>query len=304
MQEETISFNYLKSLFDEEVWDVSVIDGEGLKKAALHPIKRLAHVEGEDFTSPFDHPEESLTNTLVLARQGHSYDYTHYEEAVMILHNYGITNWAFCYTNFKEAAILAGLGVRARNSLIYSYKFGFDCHFAAIRFGSTITDFPKEKRVNYKLWNRCKGCDDCAKACPVGAIHNEGENPLSYWLDSKACDDMIAYSDHPTIPSIKKFWHKHVHPEIPKEVMDQVKRAEEAHELAQIMGASGPLAWDANGFTFDGQVVRKDGNPIDVPVCRECTSQPRCSKWGGKFPYEKIEDKNISLIDLLKDLDN
>ena len=42
--------------------------------------------------------------------------------------------WYPMYTNYKEAAILSGLGVRARNTLVYSYKFGFDCHFAMIGF--------------------------------------------------------------------------------------------------------------------------------------------------------------------------
>lgn len=300
MQEQTISFNYLKSLFDPEVWDLGVISGEGLRRAAIHPVKMKAHFEGEDFTSVFNRHADSFTNTLILIRQGHSYDYTHYEEAVLTLHNYGVTNWGFCYTNYKEAAILAGLGVRARNSLIYSYKFGFDCHIAAIRFGATITDLPTDKRINYKMWNRCKGCDDCAKACPVGAIHNEGPHELSYWIDSSACDNMIAYGNHPRIPSIKQYWHKHVHPEVPQDVIDSITRAEEGWELAKIMGLKEPLAWDANGYSWDGQVVRKDGKPVDVPVCRECTSQPRCSKWGGNFPYEKIENESISLIDLLK----
>lgn len=301
MQEETISFNYLKSLFDPEVWDVGVISDEGLRRAALHPVKTKSHFEGEDFTSIFGQHADNFTNTLVLIRQGHSYDYTHYEEAVLTLHNYGVKNWAFCYTNFKEAAILSGLGVRARNSLIYSYKFGFDCHIAAIRFGSTITDLPTDKRVNYKMWNRCKDCDDCAKACPVGAIHNEGPHELSYWIDSKACDDMIVYGNHPRIPSIKKYWHKHVHPEVPQHMIDSMTRAEEGWELALMMGLKEPLAWDANGYSWDGQVVRKDGKPVDVPVCRECTSQPRCSKWGGNFPYERVVEEPISLVDLLNE---
>lgn len=304
MGNDTISFKYLQSIFDQDVWDLGVISGDALRRAALHPIKFNAHPFGEDYTSVFKQLREDFTNTLILIRQGHSYDYTHYEEAVLTLQNYGIDNWEFCYTNYKEAAILAGLGVRARNSLIYNYKFGFDCHIAAIRFGSTITDLPTNKRVNYKMWNRCKGCDDCAKACPVGAIHNEGPHELSYWIDSQACDDMIAYGDHPRIPSVKKYWHKHVHPEVPQEVIDSLKNPEDGARLARAMGLNQPLAWDANGYSWDGQVVRKDGKPMDVPVCRECTSQPRCSKWGGNFPYEKIETESISLIDLLKDQEN
>ena len=41
-----------------------------------------------------------------------------------------------------------------------------------------------------------------------------------------------------------------------------------------------------------GLMVEKDGKPIAAPMCRECTSQPRCSKWNGKYPYESKE-KNL-----------
>jgi len=26
---------------------------------------------------------------------------------------------------------------------------------------------------------------------------------------------------------------------------------------------------------------------IQYPICRECTSQPKCSKFNGKYPYDK-----------------
>ena len=161
------------------------------------------------------------TNTLVLIKSGHTWDYTHYEQAVDILRQNNIKNWKAIYINFKEAAIISGLGVRAKNSLIYSYKFGFDHHICAYRFVNNIIDYPKEARVNYKIWNRCVGCDDCAKACPVGAIHNTSKNPLMWWIDSPKCENFIGLSDHPTIPSIKKFWHENVYPELPDDYVKQ-----------------------------------------------------------------------------------
>ena len=132
---------------------------------------------------------------------------------------------------------------------------------------------------NYKIWNRCLDCDDCAKACPAGAIHNEGE-PFSWWINSSACYDFITYGNDPNIPSVKQFWHKHVHPEVP---VDQI--------TGHFQGLD--IIWDANGYTYDEQIVRKDGVPIDVPVCRECTSQKRCSPWNGEYPY-------FNLVDLAK----
>ena len=47
------------------------------------------------------------------------------------------------------------------------------------------------------------------------------------------------------------------------------------------------LPWNKNGFVFDGQVIRKDGEFVRVPFCKECTVQPRCSKWNGKYPYHE-----------------
>jgi len=52
----------------------------------------------------------------------------------------------------------------------------------------------------------------------------------------------------------------------------------------------GGLPWDKNGYSFNSSFgAAKDGKPIDVPMCRECTSQPRCSKWKGNYPYDKQE---------------
>lgn len=286
----TISFNYLKSLFDDRYWDLGVLTPELFHRANLHPIKTKFHFSSdfqEDYANYIHLRKE--TNTLVLIRSGDAWDYTHYQEALDILQDNNVKekcDYYMVYTNFKEAAILAGLGVRAKNSLIYTYKFGFDCHIAAIRFVDEITDLPTDKRINYKIWNRCVGCDDCAKACPVGAIHNSSKNQFDWWLDSSKCDDFIGYSDHPTIPSIKSFWYKNVHPELPEE---QVKNNTTFYDAVRPFNEGGlnSLSWDANGYSYNGMSIHKDGNVVTPPVCRECTSQPRCSKWNGKYPYSK-----------------
>jgi ferredoxin len=284
---ETISFNKIKSLFDD-TWDVGVISADKLLEVSLMPIKGKFHYKGADFTN--DIHFEGLHNTVILVKAGHTWDYTHYDEAINILTSSELTNWFQVYTNFKEATLRAGLGVRARNSLIYSYKFGFDCHIAAFAFTDTIVDLPTNKRHNKKLWNKCRDCDDCITACPVGAINGKEE---PYWLNSTACDNFIGSSDHPTIPSIKKFWHKNVYPELPKEIVDNIRNV---FDLRKVFGKTGHLPWDRNGYAFDGNIVTKDGEPINIPFCRECTSQPRCSKWNGKYPYDEIFNQQIKTI--------
>jgi hypothetical protein len=75
---------------------------------------------------------------------------------------------------------------------------------------------------------------------------------------------------------MKKFWHKHVHPELSKETVDGMK------DYLDV----GYLPFDANGYTIDEyQTVKKDGKQIGVPMCRECQVQPRCSNWEGHYPY-------------------
>ena len=80
---------------------------------------------------------------------------------------------------------------------------------------------------------------------------------------------------------------KKVYPEIPIRTIDKVYSRD---DLIKYVGKQ-YMSWDKNGYTFDGQVIRKDGDAVNVPFCRECTSQPRCSKWNGKFPYERVEGK-------------
>ena len=202
-------------------------------------------------------------------------------------------DWGHVYTNFKEAEILSGRGVRARNSLVYNYKFGFDSKVCVVGFMEMIQHPPKIKRVagnNFKdeFWHNCIGCDACREVCPVGAIHN---NESINWLDSSACDDFLGTSDHPRIPSMKKFWHKNVRPDIPKEVVDKVTTHEKNEELGDGKGNLF-MYWNANGYTGDDGIFRKNGKEIPVPICRECQVQAPCSKWGGKYPYEE-EERNL-----------
>jgi ferredoxin len=274
--ERSIKYLDIQKLFPQDKWSVGFLTEDQLKMCAYSPIKGKAQEYGADYTNNIHF--FSIVNSIVLARYSQdSWDYSLYKEADGILKKSNLQNWFPIYTNFKVTAILSGLGVRAKNSLIYGYKFGFDMKICVVGFENKIIDCPAPERINLQYWERCDGCSDCRLACPAGAIHNEKE---PFWLDSSKCDDFIGFGDHPRIPSIKKFWHKNVHPEVPQEEVDKMKNH---------MDLDRELLFDADGYTLDMQTgVLKDGKLVPVPFCRECQVQPRCSKWNGDYPYDSV----------------
>ena len=292
----SIDMEEIKGWFDSDKWDIGYLTKEQLKICSQTPTKVIGqYAKGWKFTNGLHFDWVGICNAIVLIKKSSvSLDYLLYEEATEILTKHGLKeeiDWGHVYTNFKEAEILSGRGVRARNSLVYNYKFGFDSKVCVIGFMKMIQNPPKIKRVagnNFKeeFWHKCIECDACREVCPVGAIHN---NESINWLDSAACDNFLGLSDHPRIPSMKKFWHENVHPEIPKELVDKVTSFDKNNS----MGDDGKpfLNWNANGYTEDHGIFRKDGKEIPVPICRECQVQAPCSKWGGKYPYGEEEKK-------------
>jgi len=274
-------FSHIKNLFPKNEWDVGYLTATQLKICAYKPIKGKAHFVGVNFINSIHF--RNLRNCIVLIKQTpDTGDYAFYEEAANIMSKSGL-QWRLIYTNFKEAAIQAGLGVTAKNSLVYTYRFGFDSKICVVGIQEIITNLPTNKRVNRKLWNRCIGCWDCAINCPVKAIHNDGDKMENNWIDSEACDNFISLSDHPPIPSIKKFWHRHLYPELSKKEVTELNTFFKVQEKYKRYGY---LPFDRGGYTFHPSLgPQKNGKPVDIPFCRECTSQPRCSKWKGHYPY-------------------
>jgi Pyruvate/2-oxoacid:ferredoxin oxidoreductase delta subunit len=288
-----MKFSDIKKLFPEEDWDIGYLTLEQLKTCCYMPVKWKTQKIGWDSINNihFNWLGLGIANGIVLVRQvEESYDYSLYEESKKILYENGLEEfkewrfrisgraqygqWAHLYTNFKEAQILSGLGVRAKNSLVYNRRFGFDNKICVVVVWDKIIEPPNNK-PDFKYWDRCDGCDDCRLNCPVRAIHNEKE---PYWLDSSKCDNFIGLGNHPRIPSMKKFWHKNVHPEVPQEDADRMRD----------FLITGALPWDANGYEIRDDICYKDGKQIPIPLCRECLSQPRCSKWDGNYPYQMI----------------
>jgi epoxyqueuosine reductase QueG len=83
----------------------------------------------------------------------------------------------------KLAAIRAGLGWQGKHSLLISKKFG-----TFLALGGIITDAVL-KQNTVEEPDRCRNCDKCQKACPLGAL----EHP--YVLNVNKCMSYILQND-------------------------------------------------------------------------------------------------------------
>ena len=250
-----INFSDIRDLFDPSLWDVGYLDETGFRRASTSPIKSKLHQQGYDATENF---HNNVWNGIVLARHANTTnDYSFYEEAEKILlTKFANSSFVFTYTNFKEASILSGMGVRAKNSLIYNRKFGFQSKICSFMFVHKITNTPDVK-PNRGLLDLCDDCSDCIKNCPVGAIHED-------WVDAKSCDNHIG-------ENILWYWYEKMQPDISREEVESWKTWD----------STPPLEWGqgVDGFyERDGWKLKKDGVVIPIPHCRECTLQPKCSK--------------------------
>ncbi|WP_158095879.1 4Fe-4S double cluster binding domain-containing protein [Cloacibacillus sp. An23] len=85
----------------------------------------------------------------------------------------------------RTAAVRAGLGWIGKSCSIVNGQVG-----PRLRLGTVLTDAPFEPDAPVE--NRCGGCTECAKACPVHALRGrtfDASEPLSERFDVKKCFD-------------------------------------------------------------------------------------------------------------------
>lgn len=257
----TIDYNKISNLFPEDKWDIGILKDILYKKVLNKPVKAACHFSGEMMTNRLQAPYQS-NNTIVLARTSEvAADYSLYEEAKKNLKNYIEDNKCVqVYLNFKEAAIYSGIGVRAKNSLIYNKKFGFQCKLCAFTFLDEIINYP-EPIINEGLLDICDGCSDCMINCPAKAIHED-------FIDGNACDTFVGVGNNNNQTSIKWFWYNLIKPNISKKVVESWNTLEDFNTN---------IVW-SNGYEMTPNGLMKDGKVIEMPLCRLCQQQPRCSK--------------------------
>lgn len=296
----------LFSLFDETIWDFGVLNSIEFRQVTNFPIKAVSQEYGIPYTNPFDRYEAYKPfpkSVVLLARHTEiSDDYSLYFEYEDILNESPFAKLVFpIYCNYKEASILAGISVRAKNALTWNYKFGFDCKYFAFGVNEKIIGY--EKEIDGGWLKFCKNCDDCRVACPVGAIHNEKE---PFFLDGRACDDMITYGrhNHPHIPSVKMKWWKEVCPTVPREDIDTITNSETLRKFYRKYPETTArneqqienemflyFDWPNTGIEYRPGIGLSydERNPIRTPMCRECQVQPRCNKKFRKVKHEYVE---------------
>lgn len=266
-----VDYKKIKSLFDPNVWDVSLLQEEYYDECVNSPIKLVTHLYGHNLTkSPITGYiknkvlQKEIKTFLILAKKSiESNDYSLYEDSKRILDQTG-HNIMPVYLNFKKAAVLSGIGSVAKNSLVYNRKFGFQCKFCmyAIEYGEFYN--VEKISVDRNQLNLCNGCDDCIVNCPAGAIHET-------WIDAKKCDDFIGFGNDREISSLKWVWWEHIGKKSGKYSKSEVKSWDTYEYLKNIV-------WDGEYATRGDGIVTKNGVPIDIKHCRKCQEQPRCSK--------------------------
>lgn len=264
-----ISYNQIYKNFNSDNWDFSYLTYNEIWETLNHPIKYQNIIEKLTFFG-IDFPKN--VTFLVVVHLSPDFDYTLVNTFQNICKE-KIPNLQYqeFFCNYKYAAVQSGLGQYAKNSLFYHPKFQFDTHLAVFIIFNELTDLPKRNKPNFNLLKQCEHCNDCINACPVNAIHynnNQG------WIDLYKCDNFCHFGNHHIIPSIKWNWLK---------IGDYNLTDNQIYNIHTFADLRNNV-----GQTDCTNIIKKNNKKYNAifPVCRECVSQKKCSKYNGQYPYD------------------
>lgn len=263
-----ISYLKLIQLFDLNEWDFSYLTYTEMMEVLNFPVKiSVNHLE-----HLIQNPDLPTTATFIVAvKHTQDYDYSIGDIFTKTCINYfpNIQIGSF-WCNYKYAAVKAGLGQYAKNSLFYHYKFQFETHLYVAVIFNEIINLPNRPLSNFNYLSQCENCTDCQLACPVQAIHNQDH---FIWIDMEKCDNFCMFGNHDTIPSVK--YNFILLSDMNQSDKRKINSYAEFNQLfPDISISSGVLTQDGKKCWYQ------------YPTCRECTSQPKCSKYNGKYPYD------------------
>lgn len=269
-----ISFTELTSYFDKNDWDFSYLTYEEFVEVSNFPIKMNEELINNLTLHDFEFPKTGMI--LVICNKTNDFDYSLERKFFKKINQFfpyfkGGSLWC----NYKYAAMRSGLGQYAKNSLIYHPRFQFETHFLVVLVENEIIDLPVRNKANYQLLEQCNNCFDCFNSCPVKAINNI-EN--YYWIDMEKCDNFNMFNNDEKIPSVKENWAKIEACDLTEEELYNITNMRECFEKTQ-------------KNIHHCSLIKNEIVDIIYPICRECTSQPKCSKYNGKYPYNKNDVK-------------
>ena len=268
------TFAQIKECFDDNTWRLGYLTKDQTNLVYNIPVRReYLNVFQNNCFIPI---EDNLV--IIFVQHTVDFDYGQIEKITQIL-NTNLKDLEIFpqeLLNLKMAMVLSGLGQYGKNSLIYDDIFGFDIHIAAMAIKNPIRDLPKQQPARFGFLPQCKDCVDCFNACPVKAIHNQQEGPV--WIDAAACDTFCHFGNHPIIPSLK--W-THLTIENPWLKYEDIYNIDSRLHYEEVF--SRPI----DAFV----TIKGEKKFLSMPVCRECTSRPKCSKYNGKYPYQQSIDR-------------
>ena len=261
----SISYNDIINQFESDEWDFSYLTGLEMREVLNQPIKQ-ANAIGTFELKPLQYNNNTIF--LIVAKHGYDYDYTINKLFPIKIKKLNLKYEFFDACNQKYAAVKAGLGQYAKNSLLHHPRFDFDFHLGIYILHDEIINLPERNKADFTLLKQCEGCNDCINACPVHAI-NIGKNDR-IWVDLELCDNFCHFGNNGRIPSIK--WNLIKHHNIPISNKDIYQIT----NFQEWINKTGQYSLNING----------NQECVIYPICRECTSQKRCTKYGGKYPYD------------------
>lgn len=267
-----IKYNDIIKQFNKKEWDFSYIKYDEIWEILNQPTKIGFSIENILFKENPLPKEQSIL--LICVKKTKNFDYTFFSPFIYECKKYFPNlNIHEFQCNYKYAAVRAGLGQYAKNSLFYHPEFQFDTHIGVFLIEDEIIELPKRNLPNFNLLSKCKNCNDCIKACPVNAIHYENNKT---WINIYDCDNFCSFGNSPDIPSLKWNWFT-----LDEDLNSIFTNFEDIYNIQNYYDLK------QKSSKINSRLIKIDNKIYTVifPICRECTSQSRCTKYNGNYAY-------------------
>ena len=268
-----IKYNDIIKHFNKEEWDFSYIKYNEIWEILNQPTKMGFSIENILFRKNPLPREQSIL--LVCVKKTKDFDYTFFSPFIYECKKYfPDLNIKEFQCNYKYAAVRAGLGQYTKNSLFYHSHFNFDTHIGVFLIEEDIVELPERKSANFNLLSMCNNCNDCIKACPVNAIHYENNKT---WINTYDCDNFCSFGNSSKIPSLKWNWFT-----LDEDLNSIFTNFEDIYNVQNYYD----LSQKSNKLNSRMIKINNKNHTVVFPICRECTSQQKCTKYNGNYPYK------------------